>query len=94
MPRKRRQPARTPEELEQARQMMLHAIGVAGWAVAAELVMVLVEQKVMSDKRGRKVLIGATACIRLMDEVAPNEAFKAAYDVLAGQLEGWAKVRK
>lgn len=74
--------------------IMLDAIGVAGWTLAAELLIVLVERKILTDKQGRKVMRGAIQTIKDMDTISPNFAFKAGHDVLAGQMDGWEKAAK
>lgn len=40
-------------------QIMLNALGAAGWALAAELVVVLVQRGMLTDKQGRKIVRGA-----------------------------------
>ena len=74
--------------------IMLDAIGVAGWALAAELLIVLVQRGLLTDKQGRKIMRGAVQTIVDMDVIAPNMAFKAAHDVLVGQIDGWEKAAK
>lgn len=85
----RRPPPLTPEEIERGRGVVLHAIGIAGWAFAAELLIVLVDRKVLTDKQARKVMRGAVECVGMMGEVTPHEVFTVAHEVLAGQIEGW-----
>lgn len=74
--------------------IMLDAIGVAGWTLAAELLIVLVQQDILTDRQGRRVMRGAVETIQDMDTISPNMAFKAAHDVLAGQIDGWDKAAK
>lgn len=81
----------TPEQAEYGRQLMLAAIGCAGWALAAELLMVLTQRDVLTDKAARKVMHGALECLDAMYEIAPDPAIDAARETLAGQIEGWRK---
>lgn len=74
-------------------QIMLDAIGAAGWALAAEMLIVLVQRGILTDKQGRKIMHGAVETIEGMDIIAPNLAFKAAHDVLSGQITGWEKAK-
>jgi hypothetical protein len=87
---------RLPKEgvIDPGGAIMLDAIGVAGWALAAELLIILVERKILTDKQGRRTMRGAVQTIREMDVISPNMAFKAASDVLTGQLDGWEKAAK
>ena len=75
-------------------KIMLDAIGVAGWALAAELLIILVQREVVTDKQGRKIMRGAVQTIIDMDIISPNIALKAAHEVLAGQIDGWEKAVK
>lgn len=84
-------PKPTPEQIERGRQIMLAAIGSASWALVAELLIVLVRRKVLTDKAARKVMRGALDCIDTMHEIAPDPAFEAASETIAGQLDGWKK---
>lgn len=74
--------------------ILLDAIGVAGWALAAEVLIMLVQRDILTDKQGRRIMQGALQTIEGMDIITPNHAFKAAHDVLAGQLNGWDKAKK
>ncbi|MCW5736334.1 MAG: hypothetical protein KIS73_19555 [Enhydrobacter sp.] len=74
--------------------IMLDSIGVAGWTLAAEILIFLVERDIITDKQGRKIMRGAIQTIVDMDTISPNIAFKAARDVLVGQIEGWEKAAK
>lgn len=59
-----RRPKPTPEQVERGRQIMLNAIGCAGWTLAAEFLMVPVQRKVLTENTARRVVNGALGCLK------------------------------
>ena len=89
-----KRPRMAPEARTKGQENMLLALGGAGWALSAELLMVLVEKKILSDKAALKIMRGAADCLQAMYEISHDPVFDAARDTVDGQIEGWQRADK
>ena len=69
------------------------AIGVAGYAVAMELLSKLEERGLLSRDDGVGIIDSALAALERTDAQTPHPAFRVARRMLDGQLEVWQRDR-
>jgi hypothetical protein len=79
---------------EEAAFLSLMAMGVCGWSLVIEALIVLERKKIISDKQCRKIIIGAAAGLKGMDERSPHPIIQLAVSLMEGQVEGWDRVEK
>ena len=72
--------------------LSLMAMGVCGWSLAIETLIVLERKKIISDKQSRKIITGAAAGLKAMDDMSPHPVIQLAVSLMEGQLEGWDRV--
>ena len=69
------------------------AIGVAGYAVAMELLAKLEERGLMSRDDGAGIIDSALAALERTDVQTPHPAFRMARRVLDAQMKVWQRDR-
>lgn len=67
------------------------AIGIAGWLLAVETMIVLERRGVIRAKDALRIIGGALRALEsVADETAPHPAFAVTRAILEGQAEAWA----
>jgi hypothetical protein len=72
----------------------LISMGVCGWSLVVELLILLEQKKLISDKKCRQIIQGAAIGLQAMDDLSPHPALQVAIALMEGQLEGWMGVTR
>ena len=80
----------TPDEMS---VLTIAAVGAASWAIVIELMIVLEERKILSDKRFRRVFQGAAATLEALEDIGPHPVIDVAHALILGHLDGWSSKR-
>lgn len=87
-----RPPNRVRPSKEEVAFLTLVSMGVAGWSLVIELLITLEQKKILSDRKCRRLIEGASVGLKAMDDLSPHPGITVARSLLEGQIEGWMGV--
>lgn len=71
------------------------AVGIVGWLLVIETMLVLERRGVLKSKDGKRIVLAALHSLEMLSESTfPHPSFAIAREILLGEVEGWEGLRK